>query len=280
MPRLAVVLLALACARAAGAQSLPPEEAKSEIPQIQDNSFLLEEAYNQEAGVVQHINTFQVFRGGTWVATFTQEWPVPRQANQLSYTIPYARVEGASGSRTGLGDIALNYRYQLVGSSEAKFAVAPRVSLLFPTGDRREDLGAGGIGFQTNVAMSTVLSEKFVMHTNIGGTWNPRAKDAAGDVAATLGWNLGQSFVWLARSNFNVLVETVWFETQGVVGRNRTAAEHVLFVSPGIRWAHNFPTGLQIVPGIAAPIGVGPSRGQRSLFLYLSFEHPMWNPAR
>ncbi len=93
----------MACARAGGAQSLPPEEAKSEIPQIQDNSFLLEEAYNQEAGVVQHINTFQVFRGGAWVATFTQEWPVPRQANQLSYTIPYARVEGASGSRTGLG---------------------------------------------------------------------------------------------------------------------------------------------------------------------------------
>ncbi len=154
------------------------------------------------------------------------------------------------------------------------------MSLLFPTGDRREELGAGGIGFQTNIAMSTVLSEKFVMHTNIGGTWNPRAKDAAGDVAATLGWNLGQSFVWLARSNFNVLVETVWYETQGVVGKSRTAAGHALFVSPGIRWAYNFPTGLQIVPGIAAPIGVGPSSGQRSLFLYLSFEHPMWNPDR
>ncbi|HLN59850.1 MAG TPA: transporter [Thermoanaerobaculia bacterium] len=280
MPRLAAVVLALACARAAGAQSLPPEEAKSEIPQIQDNSFLMEEAYNQEEGVVQHINSFQVFRGGAWVATFTQEWPVPRQAHQLSYTILYARVEGASQSRTGLGDIALNYRYQLVGNSEARFAVAPRVSFLLPTGDQRKDLGAGGIGFQTNIAMSTVLSQEFIMHTNIGGTWNPRAKDAAGDVAATLGWNLGQSFIWLARSNFNVLVETVWYETQGVVGRNRAAAAHAFLVSPGIRWAYNFPTGLQIVPGIAAPIGVGPSRGQRSLFLYLSFEHPMWKASQ
>ena len=273
-----MILLALASARAAGAQSLPPEEAKSESPQIQDNSFLVEEAYNQEEGVVQHINSFQRSRGGAWVATFTQEWPVPRQAHQLSYSIPYARVEGESGARTGLGDIALNYRYQLVGNSEAKFAVAPRVSLLFPTGDRREELGAGGIGFQTNIAMSTVLSETFVVHTNIGGTWNPRAKNAAGDVAATLGWNLGQSFVWLARSNFNVLVETVWYETQGVTGNSRTAAGHFFLVSPGIRWAYNFPTGLQIVPGVAAPIGVGPSHGQRSVFLYLSFEHPMWKP--
>ena len=29
-----------------------------ETPPIQDNSFLVEEAYNQERGVVQHISTF------------------------------------------------------------------------------------------------------------------------------------------------------------------------------------------------------------------------------
>ena len=31
---------------------------------------------------------------------------------------------------------------------------------------------------------------------------------------------------------------------------------------------------LQIVPGIAVPIGVGPSRGEKGIFLCLSFEHP------
>jgi hypothetical protein len=35
----------------------------------------------------------------------------------------------------------------------------------------------------------------------------------------------------------------------------------------------NFTSGLQIVPGIAVPIGVGSSSGQRDVFLYLSFEH-------
>ena len=59
LPRLAAVLLALVCARAAGAQAISPDEGKSEIPSIQDNSFLMEEAYNQEEGIVQHINAFR-----------------------------------------------------------------------------------------------------------------------------------------------------------------------------------------------------------------------------
>ena len=48
-----------------------------------------------------------------------------------------------------------------------------------------------------------------------------------------------------------------------------------MYISPGIRWAYNFKNGLQIVPGIGVPLGVGPSAGEtgRALF-YLSFEHP------
>src|SRR5207249_3322336 len=55
---------------------------------IQDNSFLVEEAYNQEFGVVQHIQNFQRYwNSKEWIYTFTQEWPVdPRPRHQLSYT--------------------------------------------------------------------------------------------------------------------------------------------------------------------------------------------------
>lgn len=47
-----------------------------------------------------------------------------------------------------------------------------------------------------------------------------------------------------------------------------------MFVSPGVRWAHDFDSGLQIVPGIAVPLGLGPSHADRAVFFYLSFEHP------
>jgi hypothetical protein len=77
---------------------------------------------------------------------------------------------------------------------------------------------------------------------------------------------------------FNVMLETVWLREETVVGPDRTERKNSFFVSPGVRWAHNLSTGLQIVPGIAFPLGLGSSRRERSFFLYLSFEHPMWRP--
>jgi hypothetical protein len=41
-----------------------------------------------------------------------------------------------------------------------------------------------------------------------------------------------------------------------------------------VRAAFNFSSGLQIVPGIAAPLGAGSSSGEKGVFVYLSFEHP------
>jgi hypothetical protein len=279
MPRLFPVALLLVCARTGFAQSLPPAEKQDAPPTIQDNSFLMEEAYNQEEGVVQHINTYQRMRGGAWVATFTQEYPVPRQAHQLSYTIPYER-SGEAGAPAGLGDVALNYRYQLTGTGETKFACAPRVTLLLPTGNERKGLGSGGTGLQAAIATSTVLSSEFVTHTNLGGTYTWSARNTRGEKADTRGYNAGQSLVWTASTVFNALVEAVWSREQEVVAPGRARGSNSLFINPGIRWAHNFSTGLQIVPGIAVPIGVGPSRGERGVFLYLSFEHPMWKAAR
>jgi hypothetical protein len=85
---------------------------------------------------------------------------------------------------------------------------------------------------------------------------------------------VGQSVVWLAKPRFNVVVETAWNSYQSVIGRKQIEESYSLLLNPGVRWAHNFKNGLQIVPGVAVPIGIGPSRGQRGLFFYLSFEHP------
>jgi hypothetical protein len=240
---------------------------------IQDNSFLVEEAYNQEEGVVQHISTWQKFRETkAWAYTFTQEWPVGSQLHQFSYTLPVLRTESDSSPR--FGDILLNYRYQLIGDGDAKVAVSPRLSFILPTGDRDKGLGMSALGAQVNLPLSVVLAPALVAHTNAGFTWIPKAKNQAGDQADLSALNFGQSLIWLAHERFNVMLEYVHTKAQSISGPGRAEWGSSTYLSPGIRWAWNFPSGLQIVPGIAVPIGVGVSSKERAIFLYLSFEHP------
>ena len=242
-------------------------------PAIQDNSFLVEEAYNQEPGVVQHIQSFtRTWNRDEWIYTFTQEWPVPGITHQLSYTLAYQRA----GMTERPADTALNYRYQLAGNGEAKVACAPRLSLILPTGDEKAGTGSGSVGVQALLPLSIVLGEKWGSHSNVGGTIVPSARNAAGDKATTRSVNLGQSFIWLANPRFNILLESVWSRNESVAGPGRAAHQESFLVSPGVRWAYNFKSGLQIVPGVAFPFGVGPSRGQKSFLLYLSFESPVW----
>jgi chemotaxis signal transduction protein len=242
---------------------------------IQDNSFLIEEAYNQERGVVQHINTFQHQAGsGSWAYTFTQEWPLPDQRHQLSFTLPVQDLHAPKSSTLGVGDVALNYRYQVSGIGGGAVAFSPRLSLLLPTGRAREGLGTGGVGVQVNLPLSWSLGSRFVTHWNAGVTRTLRARDGYGNEAGTTAIVLGQSLVWLARPKVNLLVETVWTRAQSVAGPGITDRSDALLVSPGVRWAHDLRSGLEIVPGIAFPIGLGSSRGLRFVCVYLSFEHP------
>jgi len=265
------ILLLLTLGIAACAQTTQPNE-----PKIEDNSFLMEEAYNQEFGVVQHIQTFQRdLRQDAYVYSFTQEWPVdidPR--HQLSYTLQGTRAAGFDGF--GWGDTLINYRYQLVKSD--RVAVAPRASLILPSGDSRFGRGYGGAGFQTNWALSFRANQKLTTHSNVGWTIVPNAKNELGAEAKVNAFNLGQSLIWLAKPRFNVLLETVYSTSQDVVGPGVTQRTHDVTMNPGVRWAYNLKSGMQIVPGISVPTGVGPSAGQAGVFFYFSVEHPYRKP--
>lgn len=106
------------------ALAMPLHGIAEESKKIQDNSFLLEEAYNQEAGVVQHIQSFMYMKKSKdWVYAFTQEWPFPDETHQLSYTVPMVRLTDPSNA-SGIGDIALN-SWPTAGSLEAKTDVRP-----------------------------------------------------------------------------------------------------------------------------------------------------------
>lgn len=216
---------------------------------IADNSFLIEEAYNQEPGVVQHISTFALGEGGDWAYSFTQEWPFFGQRHQLSYTVPFARIEGFSDADIKLGDVALNYRLQLASRPNG-FAMSPRVSLLLPTGDETTGHGSGETGVQLNLPISVPLGSRVVTHYNAGVT-----------ILEGEDYSLGASAILLVSPTFNLMLEGLWTNSEGSV------------LNPGMRYAINTKGGLQIVPGVAYTIGLGPNSGTNSLFLYLSFEH-------
>lgn len=243
---------------------------------IQDNSFLVEEAYNQEAGVVQHISTYaRSSANGPWLYTLTEEWPAGGQTNQVGFTVPLLSADAGTSRRTGIGDVALNYRLQVLGNGSTRAALAPRLSLMLPTGDESRALGAGGMGVQVNVPASLALGSRLVTHWNLGGTWFPDARDQDGDDVRISALNVGSSAIWLVHPKVNLMLEAVWTRVETAAHGAPAVRVDAAFVNPGLRWAIDTPSGLQIVPGVAVPIGVGPSAGEEQVFVYLSFEHAL-----
>lgn len=255
-----------------GAQASVRDSAKA--PAIQDNSFLVEEAYNQDAGVVQHITNFAMDRATrAYELGFTQEWPVGSIKHQLSYMIPLAN-SGRPERTSGVGDINLNYRYQLVGDADAVVALSPRFTVSLPTGNWKTGAGRGAAGYEAFLPASIVLSDAFVTHLNAGIQYTPSARNQSGQRAGTTRYTVGGSGIVLMTPRLNLMLETIWRREDEVISEGKVKAGDSWTVLPGVRGALNYKSGLQIVPGIGFPFGIGPSRGERGVYLYLSFEHP------
>ncbi|MEY2563316.1 MAG: hypothetical protein QOH88_1509 [Verrucomicrobiota bacterium] len=263
----AVLLFALTAAGSLSAAEEDPRPAMG----IQDNSFLIEEAYNQEAGVVQHI--FNLTRSVThrsgpddreWLFTFTQEWPIGIQDHQFSYTLPYSYIESGGQSAHGVGDVFINYRYQVATETATRPAFAPRFSLIVPTGDEDKGLGDGTVGYQLNLPVSKVVSDRWTLHANAGLTFLP---DVQGE--DLLNFNLGGSAIFAVSRRLNLMLEAVAnFDEEA--GGSREAS---VILSPGVRYAFNFKNDSQLVIGLAAPIGVSAAAPDYGVFVYFSYEH-------
>jgi hypothetical protein len=208
--------------------------AKAPEWKIQDNSFLVEEAYNQDPRVVQHITTMTRDADRHWTGTFTQEWPMGGIKNQISYTLP---LDGT--------DALVNYRYQLLGDSETRVACAPRVSLIVGSRHDRH------YGVQTMLPVSYVISERFATH------WDAGTNSEQGHTTKLA----AASVIFAALPKVHLMLENVW-----------NSDDRAVVVSPGIRWAYDFPSKLQIVPGVAVPVDTRSHR--KGVLVYLSFEHP------
>jgi len=244
---------------------------------IADNSFLVEEAYNQEPGVVQHIFTaFYTFDSAgadtrNWNLAFTQEWPLLSQKHQVSYTVPYNFTDTSGPTVDGLGDVLLNYRYQVCYDERMLTAFAPRLSLILPTGD---DLRGGGeetLGYQINLPFSTTIGDEWFVHLNAGATFLP---DAASSNGRDLWYyNLGASAIYAATPDLHFLVEWIGLWIESPQSNGGLGYEFASLISPGFRKAFNFSNGAQIVVGAAAPLGLTGESLDYGFFLYVSFEH-------
>jgi hypothetical protein len=110
----------------------------------------------------------------------------------------------------------------------------------------------------------------------MGATYTPHAKSTAGEKANIRGTNYGASLIYLVNENFNLMLEAAGTSTDTSIIKGEKTTENTLFINPGVRFAINFKSGLQIVPGLSVPIGIGPSEGEYGGLLYLSFEHPLF----
>ena len=257
-----------------GAQEIPGRNVEG----VMDNSFLIEEAYNQEAGVVQHILT-TVYnldkRGGRddeeWEIAFTQEWPLFSQMHQVSYTIPYLFAKSDGDWADGFGDVALNYRYQAWFDERTLTALAPNVSLVLPTGDEDKGFGDDTVGYEFGLPFSTALGDRWFLHLNAGISYFPDA--GSGPERDLTHYQLGASGIYAATPDLHFMLEWLgnWnHEAEPGQPRDR---EFASVISPGLRRAFNLANDRQLVLGLAAPLGLTGSAPDYAVFLYVSFEH-------
>lgn len=233
---------------------------------LQDNSFLVEEAYNQEPGVVQHITALQR-QGRDWFFTFTQEWPIASQTHQFSYSIPYSWLRSGGQRAQGFGDINLNYRWQAVMETASMPAIAPRVSLILPTGEASKDLGVGSPGYVLALPVSKIVSDRVTLHGNARFTsyFNVNGRQPNS-------YFLGGSAVYAVSREFNLMLEAIGEWNESVTAAGNIEREKSFTLVPGLRYAFNLKEG-QLVAGLGAPIRFVNNTTEYGALLYLSFEH-------
>lgn len=258
---------------------LAETDAERPVDGIRDNSFLVEEAYNQEPGVVQHVGTafyqHQRLAGADeerMDLSFTQEWPIYGQAHQLSYTVPASFAWRHGGEASGLGDVMVHYRWQAWFDARTLTALAPRASVILPTGDAARGLGEDAVGLQVNLPFSAALGARWFAHANAGATLLPDAASANGRTLRH--WNVAGSVIHALSRDLHLLLEWVGIWTEAERAGGGTRHEFVSLLSPGFRKAFNFPAETQLVLGLAAPVGLTRAAPEFGVFFYASLEHP------
>jgi hypothetical protein len=198
---------------------------------------------------------------------FSQDWPVNSQTHQFSYAVPYLWLRSDGQHASGFGDLQFSYRYQLATETMDRPAIAPRISIIVPTGREALGLGSGSVGYQFNLPVSKIISDRVTVHANAGVT-------TYADVVSRqpTSYNLGGSAIYAVTRQTNVLLEVLGDWTETVTPLRIIEREFALTLVPGVRHAMDIWGG-QLVLGLAAPVTIVDRKVDYGALLLVSFEH-------
>jgi hypothetical protein len=234
--------------------------------EITDNSFLVEEAFNQEARVFQNIFTWTRNTDGGWIAGFTQEWPAPSMRHQLSYSLTFSDSSG----RDAFGATLINYRYQLWEESPGRPAFSPRVSLVVPTGP--PDTIDDSPGLQFNLPFSKQRGDLY-FHGNAGLTWLTGVPEVGSDNTVNLTTpTLAGSIIWRTWPMLNLMFESVVLFQEQVEESGTERITNVI-LNPGFRRGWNIGEQ-QVVLGFSVPLTFADGDNSTAFLIYASYELP------
>lgn len=250
--------------------------AQDEYPEsITGNTFLIEDAYNQDARVVQHILKFSFTKPSDEnLIFFAQEWPLFSHAHQIGFSFYYAWLLRGEDVVVPIRPLSVNYRYQLVDEDQWA-AMAPRISIVLPL---KKDYPYGNIGYQFNVPVSKRVHEKWIAHVNAGVMLQPKVDVNLPEKKNIYSYHAGAGLYWLLHPKFNITLEWlsefrddyVWDDDWGgEIKKNYS----IHWINPGVRFAfHAGP--VEFVPGFCVPLQVHGKKKPKTAYLSVSMEHP------
>ena len=227
------------------AQSAPAEGE----PTIGVNGFFVEEAYNQEAGVLQQFAHYTAGRDGHWLLRLEQEWPIFSERHQLDLELGIDDVR--------LQSFGLGYRFMLLGGEDEPLTITPGVEATLSRDAKPE--------YEAALPVSFAFAEGWTSNSSVGVSFTPGEDE--------VGFTAGEGVMRRVGSSLNLLVEALYSTDESPIPGDET--EGSVFVIPGFQYAFDLSPRVQLVPGVAMPIGVGKANGERGVLLYLSIEHPL-----
>lgn len=238
---------------------------------VEDNSFLVEEAYNQDPGVVQFINVYQKSnKTKDWNYVFINEIPIVTRSHQFSYEVPYQFVE--STNKQGLGDVKLNYRYEFFGNES--ITTTGRMSYTTTSGKVDDGLGAGNSSYEISLVTSVKINPQWVQHWNIGAAVTPKKVEEKDTSESKYFWNLSNVYLMTDSLNFMLEMSSSQEESKTTLAESEWSSNFI--VSPSLRYGIDIGEW-QLVPGLAFPFTIGPKPGiDNQTLVYFSVEGKLW----